>query len=115
MFAWSFGSVTTVWVCEPRQVCTLVMGLGCAMSEISKMRMPRIRSLLTESGTPWVPQSSRPLKSSPDVNSRLRYTETSFCASAQASGVGSVGWLGGCRTRVWDAWEIACMTYALVG
>ena len=31
-----------------------------AMSAMSKMRMPRSRSLLTGSGTPWMPQSTRP-------------------------------------------------------
>ena len=42
----------TVCVCEPRHVCTLPMYFGCAMSVMSKMRMPRTRSLLTVSGTP---------------------------------------------------------------
>src|SRR5437879_12447007 len=103
MFAGSFGSVTTVWVCEPRQVCTLVTGLGCAMSEMSKMRMPRMRSLLTEAGTPWVPQSSRPLKASPDVNSRLRYTETSFCASGETALVTRGGGGGWAMREDWSA------------
>ena len=31
------------------------------MFEMSKMRMPRSRSLLTGSGTPWMPQSRRPV------------------------------------------------------
>src|SRR2546426_3655239 len=87
----SCGGVTTVCVCEPRQVCTLATGFGCAMSLMSKMRMPRSRSLLTESDTPWVPQSRRPPKSSPDVNRRLRWTETSFCWSGQTYAVTSVG------------------------
>src|SRR5207245_822247 len=74
-FAVSRGSVTRVCVCEPRHVCTLATLLGCAMSLMSKMRMPRSRSLLTVSGTPCAPQSRRPLKSSPETKSRLRETD----------------------------------------
>ena len=44
---------------------------GCAMSVTSKMRMPRSRSLLTGSGTPCMPQSSRPVGASPETNSRF--------------------------------------------
>ena len=66
-----FGSSTTVCVCEPRQVCTLAMYFGFAMSVMSKMRMPRRRSLLTASFTPSPPQSSRPPLPSPDTNSRF--------------------------------------------
>src|ERR1051325_12011946 len=58
-FPASLGSVTTECVCEPRHVCTLAMYFGFAMSEMSKMRRPRSRSLLTESCTPWVPPSRR--------------------------------------------------------
>ena len=71
MLSLSCGSVTTVCVCEPRQVCTLAMYFGLVMPEMSKMRMPRSRSLLTGSGTPWMPQSSRPVSPSPDTNSRF--------------------------------------------
>src|SRR5689334_24296060 len=106
MLAESFGSVTTVWVWDPRHVCTAVMGLGCAMSEMSKIRMPRMRSLLTESCIPWVPQSSRPLKSSPETNSRLRYTETSFCASGHTYAVTSVGWPGCAMSHTCRPWKL---------
>ena len=68
----SAGAVTSVCVCEPRQVCTLVICLGCVMSLMSKMRMPRVRSWLTESGTPCVPQSRRASKFSVEANSRFR-------------------------------------------
>ena len=42
------------------------------MSEMSKTRMPRTRSLLIGSGTPSKPQSSRLLVASDDMKSRLR-------------------------------------------
>ena len=70
MFAVSFGSATTVCVCDPRQVCTLVTSVGAATFVMSKMRMPRTRSLLTGSGTPPNPQSARLLTASADMNSR---------------------------------------------
>ena len=70
-FALSFGSVTTVCVCEPRHVCTLATYFGLAMSVTSKIRMPRSRSLLTGSGTPCMPQSRRPVWASPDTKSRF--------------------------------------------
>src|SRR3954447_17435861 len=73
------GLVTTVCVCDPRQVCTVVTSFGCLTSAMSNTRMPRTRSLLTGSGTPSNPQSARLLVASDDMNSRLRYTETSFC------------------------------------
>ena len=44
---------------------------GCAMSVMSKMRMPRRRSVLTVSCTPCVPQSRRPSVPSPDTKSRF--------------------------------------------
>ena len=49
------------------------------MSEMSKTRMPRTRSLLTGSATPSKPQSSRLFVASDDMKIRLRYTDTSFC------------------------------------
>ena len=60
-----------MWVCEPRHVCTSASGRGRVTSLTSKMRMPRARTTLTESATPAVPQSARPLKASTDTNSRL--------------------------------------------
>src|SRR6476660_1621113 len=78
-FASSPCLVTTVCVCEPRHVCTVVTSFGRVMSEMSNTRMPRTRSLLTGSGTPSKPQSLRLLFASDDMNSRLRYTDTSFC------------------------------------
>src|SRR2546422_790916 len=74
----SVGDVTTVCVCEPRQVCTSVMWRGVAMSVMSKIRIPRGRSWLTVSVTPRVPQSVRPFRASPGTNSSLRDTETSL-------------------------------------
>jgi len=67
----SLGSSTTVCVCDPRQVWTLPMYLGLVMSVMSKIRMPRSRTVLTESCTPSVPQSRRPDMPSPDTNSRF--------------------------------------------
>jgi hypothetical protein len=61
-----------VWVCEPRQVCTFATYFGSVMSVMSKIRIPRNRSALTLSCTPWVPQSSRAPRSSADTNSRFR-------------------------------------------
>src|SRR4051812_22631908 len=78
-FASSPGLVTTVWVWEPRQVCTVVTSFGCLTSAMSNTRMPRTRSLLTGSGTPSKPQSARLLVASDDMNNRFRYTDTSFC------------------------------------
>ncbi len=63
---------TTVCVCDPRHVCTVVTSLGRLMSEMSNTRMPRTRSLLTGSGTPSKPQSARLLVASDDMNSRFR-------------------------------------------
>src|SRR6185312_10664579 len=79
----SFGSTSTVCVCDPRQVWTLVTYLGFWMSLMSKMRSPRTRSLLTVSCTPSPPQSRRPLNPSADTNSRFRYTDTSLCDAGQ--------------------------------
>ena len=70
-FSGSFGSISTVCVCEPRHVCTLVMLRGWPMSEMSKMRMPRMRAVLTVSFTPSPPQSMRPDCPSADTNSRF--------------------------------------------
>ena len=79
MFSLSFGSSTTVCVCEPRQFCTLVMSFGFLTSVMSKIRMPRTRSLLIGSGTPPNLQSTRLLVPSDDMNSRFLKTDTSFC------------------------------------
>src|SRR5437588_9931365 len=85
---------TTVCVCDPRQVCTVVTSLGFLTSEISNTRMPRTRSLLTGSGTPSNPQSARLLFASDDMNSRLRYTDTSFCDAGQRYDCISTGFVG---------------------
>src|SRR5690348_17274557 len=89
--SWSFGSTTTVCVCEPRQVWTFAMYFGFAMSEMSKIRMPRNRAALTESCTPAVPQSSRPPIPSPDTNSRFLNTDTSLWDAGQRYPTFSVG------------------------
>ena len=70
-FSRSFGSSSTVCVCDPRQVCTLPTFRGCRMSLMSKMRRPRRRSVLTVSRTPCAPQSRRPVSPSPDTKRRL--------------------------------------------
>src|SRR6185436_21092174 len=93
-FASSPCFVTTVCVCEPRQVCTVVTSFGFLTSEISKTRMPRTRNLLTGSGTPSKPQSSRLFVASDDMKTRLRYTETSFCEAGQIYFAASVGFDG---------------------
>ncbi len=77
------GFVTTVCVCEPRQVCTVVTSLGFLMSPMSNTRIPRTRSLLTGSGTPSNPQSTRLLVASDDMKSRFLKTDTSFCDAGQ--------------------------------
>jgi hypothetical protein len=48
----SVTSGTSVWVCEPRQVCTAATCFGFFRSLMSKMRTPRKRSLLTGASTP---------------------------------------------------------------
>src|SRR5436190_8753753 len=91
MLSLSPGCSTTVWVCEPRQVCTLVTSLGFLTSLMSKMRMPRTRSLLIGSGTPPKPQSTRLVPDSDDMNSRFLKTETSFCDAGQLYWFASTG------------------------
>src|SRR6186997_2494040 len=86
--------VTTVCVCDPRQVCTVVTSLGCLMSEMSKTRMPRTRSLLIGSGTPPKPQSARLLVASDDMKTRFRYTDTSFCEAGHRYVCASTGFDG---------------------
>jgi hypothetical protein len=81
--ALSFGSVTTVCVCDPRQVCTFATYFGFTMSVASKMRRPRMRSSLTESGTPCVPQSIRPPCASAETKRMFLYTDTSLCEAGQ--------------------------------
>src|SRR6267142_1910807 len=100
-FSVSFGEVTTVCVCEPRQVCTSVMCRGFAMSVMSKILMPRSRSWLTVLLTPCVPQSVRPLKASPDTNNSLRYTETSLCDPGQTKALCNCGLLGFEMSHTW--------------
>src|SRR6476469_3198577 len=90
----SLGSTSSECVCDPRQVCTLPTFFGCAMSLMSKIRSPRSRALLTVSGTPSVPQSSRPESPSPETNSRFRYTDTSLCDAGQTKAVSSRGLAG---------------------
>src|SRR2546423_8552132 len=77
------GCVTTVCVCDPRHVCTLVSSFGFLMSLMSKTRMPRTRVLLIGSGTPPKPQSVRLVPDSDDMKIKLRKTDTSFCDAGQ--------------------------------
>src|SRR5215213_4668138 len=94
----SFGSTTSVCVCEPRQVCTAATCLGFLMSVISKILTPRKRSFCGAGrgcfsfssfppasgdgcgdgdgrggggGNPSVPQSTRPFAISTDMKSRF--------------------------------------------
>ena len=87
----SFGSVTSVCVCDPRQVCTAATCFGLRRSLMSKMRMPRKRSALTGACTPCVPQSSRPRVCSTDMNSRLPCTDTSPCPPGHTTDASSCG------------------------
>ena len=58
-------------VCEPRQVCTLLISFGFLMSLMSKMRTPRMRSLLTGAWMPPGLQSRRLAVPSDDMNIRF--------------------------------------------
>ena len=73
----SFGSGTSVCVCDPRQVCTAATCFGLLTSVMSKIRTPRKRSALAASPTPLVPQSTRPRVCSTDMISRLPCTDMS--------------------------------------
>ena len=90
----SSGSVTTVWVCDPRQVCTAATCRGMRMSEMSKMRTPRNRCSLTGSATPCRPQSRRPRVCSTDMMSRLPTTEMSPWPPGQTTELTRVGEAG---------------------
>src|SRR4029079_2800886 len=103
MLSLSFGSSTTVCVCEPRHVCTLVMSFGFLMSEMSNTRTPRKRSLLTESaGLNWPLglQSMRPLYASADMNMRFLYTDTSFCDAGHSYAAATVGCEGSLMSQI---------------
>ena len=64
------------------------------MFVMSNTRTPRIRSLLTGSGTPPGLQSTRPLFASADMNIRFLYTEMSFCEAGQVYATTSTGLAG---------------------
>ena len=51
-FSSSSGSTSTLWVWEPRHVCTFATFTGLSRLLMSKMRIPRRRSMLTVSWTP---------------------------------------------------------------
>jgi len=72
----------------------LVKSFGWAMSEMSKIRMPRTRFSLTASGTPPNWQSCRLLVDSEDMNSRFLYTDTSFCDAGHVYALISAGFAG---------------------
>src|SRR5689334_16379705 len=101
MFSRSLGSSTTVWVCEPRHVCTCVNSFGFLMSEISKMRMPRTRSVLTVSRIGPLVQSFLLSLPSDDMNSRLRYTLTSFCDAGHMNVDTILGLAGFDMSQIW--------------
>ena len=94
MLSLSLGSVTSVWVCEPRQVWTAATCFGLLMSLMSKMRTPRNRSGLDVSVTPWVPQSTRPRVCSTDMKSRLPWTDMSPWPPGQTTDASSRGFFG---------------------
>src|SRR5580698_2567181 len=114
-FSLSFGSNTSVWVCDPRQVCTAATCFGFLMSEISKTLTPRKRSFWAtgtgcsffspeagadcgssggSGGNAWDPQSRRPFGISTDMNSRFLYTDTSPCPPGQTIDVSNVVFAG---------------------
>src|SRR6476620_7075510 len=88
------GCVTTVCVCDPRQFCTLVTSFGFFTSEMSKMRMPRTRSLLIGSSTPPNLQSERLFVDSDDMKRRFLNTEMSFCEAGHVYAFASTGFAG---------------------
>ena len=95
MFSLSFGSSSTVCVCEPRQFCTFVTSFGFLTSVMSKMRMPRTRSFCGPGSVkPPNLQSARLFVASDDMNSRLPYTETSFCDAGHSYAPASTGFAG---------------------
>ena len=94
MFALSFGSGTTVCVCDPRHVWIAATCFGLLRSLMSKIRTPRKRSTFTSVGTPCVPQSMRPRVCSTDMKSRLPWIETSPCPPGQIAEPLSFGWFG---------------------
>ena len=55
----------------------LILFVVDALSETSKILMPRKRSSLTSSPTPWSPQSTRPRDCSTDIIRRWPTSETS--------------------------------------
>ena len=65
------------------------------------MRMPRRRSLLTGSGTPWMPQSTRPVWPSPETKSRFLKTETSLCEAGQTNVITGSGLSGFEMSNTW--------------
>src|SRR6266540_2331996 len=105
----SFGSTTSVCVCEPRQVCTAATCLGFLMSDISKILTPRNRSFCgagtfgffsspgaggCPGGNPCVPQSSRPFGISTDINIKFLKTDTSPCPPGQTIVVNNLEFAG---------------------
>src|SRR5678815_5237052 len=92
------GRLTTIRVCDPRQASTDISRFGLLMSAMSKIRMPRTRSLIGAPGAalgkPPNPQSSRLLVDSDDMNSRFLYTDTSFCDAGQMYCDASTGFAG---------------------
>ena len=107
MLALSFGFVTSVCVCDPRQVCTAATCFGLLMSVMSKMRTPRKRSALTVASTPLVPQSTRPRVCSTDMNSRLPWTDTSPWPPGQTTDASSLRLL-----RVLDVVDVEAVEVA---
>src|SRR6476661_3054534 len=103
----SFGSTTSVCVCDPRHVCTAATCFGLLISEMSKILTPLKRSFCAD-GTgsflglgspaggagsgekPCVPQSRRPFGCSTDMNNRFLYTDTSPCPPGHTSEVSSL-------------------------
>src|SRR2546427_9969889 len=90
------------------------MYLGCARSRMSKMRTPRIRSLLTESAgaKPCPPQSSLAFGASADMkSSSCLYTEMSFCDAGHTYAVTSVGEAGLETPQIWKPGKFPWTAY----
>src|SRR5690349_6429610 len=100
MLSLSCGSLTMVCVCEPRHVCTFLTTFGCAGSEMSTMRTPRKRSMLTVSVMLVVPQSLRDPFDSPEMNIRLPYTDGSPWLAGQRNPETSFGAFGFAMSQI---------------
>ena len=110
MLSLSCGSITSVCVCDPRQVCTAAICFGLRTSLMSKMRTPRNRSALTAVCTPSVPQSRRPRVCSTDMNSRLPWIDTSPWPPGHTIDASSLGLFDASMSYVLKPWKLPMNT-----